>query len=75
MDIVVDMGAAVLKEKNPFFSCLIPAAFAGSFLLNINVMVILLICVAACLLYYFAASRKTERAVSAGHSEKGGVLS
>ncbi len=75
VDIVVDMGAAVLKEKKPFFSCLIPAAFAGSFLLNINVMVILLICVAACLLYYFAASRKTERAVSAGHSEKGGVLS
>ena len=29
VDIVADMGAAVLKEKKPFFACLMPAAFAG----------------------------------------------
>ena len=48
VDIVFDMGAAVLKEKKPFFASLMPAAFAGSFLLGINVMVILLICITIC---------------------------
>ena len=65
VDIVFDMGAAVLKEKRPFFASLMPAAFAGSFLLGINVMVILLICVAACLVYYYlSAKRAVNAAVS-----------
>ena len=65
VDIVFDMGAAVLKEKRPFFASLMPAAFAGSFLLGINVMVILLICVAACLIYYYlSAKRAVNAAVS-----------
>ena len=65
VDIVFDMGAAVLKEKKPFFASLMPAAFAGSFLLGINVMVILLICVAACLVYYYlSAKRAVNVAVS-----------
>ena len=65
VDIVFDMGAAVLKEKKPFFASLMPAAFAGSFLLGINVMVILLICVAACLVYYYlSAKRAVNTAVS-----------
>ena len=65
VDIVFDMGAAVLKEKKPFFASLMPAAFAGSFLLGINVMVILLICVAACLVYYYlSAKRAVNAAVS-----------
>ena len=65
VDIVFDMGAAVLKEKKPFFASLMPAAFAGSFLLGINVMVILLICVAACLIYYYlSAKRAVNAAVS-----------
>lgn len=66
VDIVADMGAAVLKEKKPFFACLMPAAFAGSFLFGINVMIILLICVAACLVYYFVTSRRTETVLSSG---------
>ncbi len=57
VDIVADMGAAVLKEKKPFFACLMPAAFAGSFLFGINVMVLLLLCTGACLVYYYAANR------------------
>ena len=65
VDIVFDMGAAVLKEKKPFFASLMLAAFAGSFLLGINVMVILLICVAACLVYYYlSAKRAVNAAVS-----------
>ncbi len=65
VDIVFDMSAAVLKEKKPFFASLMPAAFAGSFLLGINVMVILLICVAACLVYYYlSAKRAVNAAVS-----------
>ena len=62
VDIVFDMGAAVLKEKKPFFASLMPAAFAGSFLLGINVMVILLICVAACLTYYYLSAKQAVNA-------------
>ncbi len=62
VDIVFDMGAAVLKEKKPFFASLMPAAFAGSFLLGINVMVILLICVAACLVYYYLSAKQAVNA-------------
>ena len=65
VDVVCVLGAAVLKEKRPFFASLMPAAFAGSFLLGINVMVILLICVAACLVYYYlSAKRAVNAAVS-----------
>lgn len=43
VELVVDMCAMVLKQKSMFLTLLIPASFVASFLLNINVAVVLVV--------------------------------
>ncbi len=47
VDVVVDLCRAVLKDRSPLLTAMIPAAFLASFVLGINVALIL---AAACLL-------------------------
>ena len=49
-DVVISMGSSVAKEKDPLALIIMPAAFVASFLLEINVVYIILACgaVGAC---------------------------
>ena len=43
-DVVIEMGGNLVKEKNVLSIFIMVAAFAASYLLNINVILIILIC-------------------------------
>lgn len=43
-DVVISMGASVVKEKDPVSIVIMPAAFVCSYFLEINVVYIILIC-------------------------------
>lgn len=42
VDVVIDMGRAVFKEKQPVLSCLLPLSFVLVFFLQVNVIVVIL---------------------------------
>ncbi len=44
VDLVIDMAKGVFKEKNHFLSLMIPCTFVASFFLDINVLVIIILC-------------------------------
>ena len=48
VDLIVDMCAVILKERSIFLSAMIPAAFFASFVMGINVALILVICCFLC---------------------------
>lgn len=58
VDLIIDMVRMVTEEKSPLLTAMIPAAFIGSFFLNINVAVILLICCAVCVIDVRVKKRK-----------------
>lgn len=49
VDLVLDMIWLIRRERSPILTLMIPGAFAASFLLHINVAVILLVCCGICL--------------------------
>ena len=49
VDLLIDMVRMVLQEKSLLLTAMIPAAFIGSFFLNINVAVILILCCIICI--------------------------
>lgn len=50
VDLVADMCRMILKEKSLMLTLMVPAAFAASFCLKINVAVVLVICCILCIL-------------------------
>ncbi|WP_066648686.1 chromate transporter [Christensenella timonensis] len=42
VDVVIDMGRAVFKEKQPVLSCLLPLSFVLVFFLQVNVIAVIL---------------------------------
>ena len=60
-DLLTDMAAAVVKEKNPLTSLLMPAAFIGCFVFNIHVAWIIAACVASCLVQIWIRGRRMRR--------------
>ena len=49
VDLVADMCRMVLKERSPLLTAMIPGAFLASFVLKINVALILAVCCLLCL--------------------------
>ena len=61
VDCVIDMAAAIFKQEHKLLKWMVPAAFAASFLLKINVILILIFCALACLAEGFWKRKKGGR--------------
>ena len=48
VDLVIDMCGMILKERSPLLTAMIPCAFFASFVLDINVALILAVCCLLC---------------------------
>jgi chromate transporter len=60
VDLIIDMCAMVLKEKNAFMSALIPAAFIANFIFQINAIFILITCCLLCVIRIAYKKRRTQ---------------
>lgn len=60
VDLIIDMCRMIQKERSPFLTAMIPAAFAANFILDINVALILVVCGAVCVLRVLLGRRKTK---------------
>lgn len=61
IDIVVDMYQLILQENSKLLSALVPIAFIGNALFNLNVIYILLFSVGICLIHtYFQQTREAR---------------
>ena len=48
VDLVIDMCGMILKERSPLLTAIIPCAFFASFVLDVNVALILAVCCLLC---------------------------
>lgn len=48
VDLVIDMCRMILKERSPLLTAMVPCAFLASFVLNVNVALILAVCCLLC---------------------------
>lgn len=48
VDLVIDMCGMILKERSPLLTAMIPCAFFASFVLDVNVALILAVCCLLC---------------------------
>lgn len=58
VDLVADMTRIILRERSWFLTLTIPAAFAASFLLGVNVALILVVCCGLCILRVWLSKRR-----------------
>jgi chromate transporter len=58
VDLVIDMGQGILKEKNWLLTLITPVAFLASFIFNINVLVIIISCSTLCFAQTYIKSRQ-----------------
>ena len=57
-DLILDMVQVIKNEKSRLLTVMVPAAFAASFFLNLNVALILLACCCVCVGEVWCADRK-----------------
>ena len=57
-DLILDMVQVIKNEKSRLLTAMVPAAFAASFFLNLNVALILLACCCVCVGEVWCADRK-----------------
>ena len=58
VDLVIDMGQGILKEKNRLLKLMAPLAFLASFVFNINVFLIIIFCSILCFAQTCIINRK-----------------
>lgn len=58
VNLVIDMGQVILKEKNFLLTILPVLVFISSFLLNVNVYIILFVCTILCILQTYIKRKK-----------------
>ena len=58
VDLVIDMGQGIVKEKNLLLSLMAPITFLASFIFNINVLVIIISCSILCFVQTYIKSRR-----------------
>lgn len=58
VDLVIDMGQGILKEKNWLLTLMAPGAFLASFIFNINVLAIIMFCSLLCFVQTYIKSRE-----------------
>lgn len=58
VDLVIDMGQGILKERNWLLTLIAPIAFIASFIFNINVLVIIISCSIVCFVQTYIKSRQ-----------------
>lgn len=61
VDLVIDMGKGILKEKNWLLTLMAPTAFLASFIFDINVLVIIISCSILCFAQTYIKSRQGGR--------------
>ena len=57
-DLILDMVQVIKNEKSRLLTAMVPAAFAASFFLNLNVALILLACCCICVGEVWYTNRK-----------------
>ena len=60
VDLIIEMTSMVLKDRSPFLTAMIPAAFLANFVLGINVALILFVCCFLCILQVFWRKGKNK---------------
>lgn len=60
VDVVVDMTQLILKERSILLTLMVPVVFIASFTFNINVILILVICCAVCILRTIWSKRRKK---------------
>ena len=58
VDLVIDMGQGIVKEKNLLLTMMAPAAFLASFVFNINILIIIISCSILCFVQVYIRSKK-----------------
>ncbi|MDN6640279.1 MAG: chromate transporter [Tetragenococcus sp.] len=58
VDMVIDMGQVILREKNWLLTLIPPFVFIANFIFNINVLFIILTCAMLCIIQTFIKSKK-----------------
>ena len=58
VDLVIDMGQGILKERNLLLTLMAPTAFLASFIFNINVLVIIISCSILCFVQTYTKSTR-----------------
>lgn len=58
VDLVIDMGQGIVKEKNLLLTMMAPAAFLASFVFNINILIIIISCSILCFMQVYIRSKK-----------------
>lgn len=58
VDLVINMGQGILKEKNLLLKLMAPIAFLANFVFNINVLVIIIFCSTLCFAQTYIKSRQ-----------------
>lgn len=57
VDLLIDMGQGILREKNLLFTLMAPIAFLASFIFSINVLVIIITCSILCFVQSYIKSK------------------
>ncbi|TBL80502.1 chromate transporter [Paenibacillus thalictri] len=61
VDFIVDMCGMIIKERSIFLALAVPAAFAASFIFEINVILILAVCCVVCIVRVWLNERRRKR--------------
>jgi len=61
VDLIIDMGQGILKEKNWLLTLMAPIAYIASFIFNINVLVTIISCSILCFVQTYIKSRQGGR--------------
>lgn len=61
VDLVIDMGQGIVKERNLLLTLMAPAAFLASFIFNINVLIIIISCSILCFFQTYIRNRQGGR--------------
>ena len=58
VDLVIDMTQGILKEKNLLLTLMVPIAFLASFILNVNILFIIISCSILCFIQTYIKAKQ-----------------
>lgn len=61
VDLVIDMTNMVIKERSLLLTLMIPSVFLASFIMNINITVILMVCCGLCIIRVWRNEKRGQK--------------
>lgn len=61
VDLVIDMTNMVIKERSLLLTLMIPSVFLASFILNINIAIILMVCCGLCIIRVWHNEKRRQK--------------